>query len=159
VSAARTRRATMADADELAALDADAFDVAWDAASVRGLLAGALTRAWRLDVGDTLVAALLVRVVAGEGEVLRLAVAQAWRRQGHARAIMRTAMADLAAHLPHGLHLEVRASNSPARRLYASLGFAEVGRRPGYYVAPVEDAVLMRWMPSAEGVAQGQGRW
>jgi ribosomal-protein-alanine N-acetyltransferase len=28
--------------------------------------------------------------------------------------------------------------------LYGELGFAVVGRRPGYYAGPVEDAVLMR---------------
>jgi ribosomal-protein-alanine N-acetyltransferase len=28
--------------------------------------------------------------------------------------------------------------------LYERLGFVAVGRRPGYYRSPVEDAVLMR---------------
>lgn len=149
MSLAGTRRATMADASALATLDAACFDVGWDADSIRGLLSGALTRGWRLDVGDELVATLLVRVVAGEGEVLRLAVAPAWRRQGHARTIMRAAMAHLGPNLPYGLHLDVRASNVAARTLYASLGFVETGRRPAYYVAPVEDAVLMQWTPAA----------
>lgn len=149
MSVARTRRATMADASALAALDAACFDVGWDADSIGGLLSGELTQGWRLDVGNELVATLLVRVVAGEGEVLRLAVAPAWRRQGHARAIMKAAMACLTPGLPYGMHLEVRASNVAARKLYASLGFVEAGRRPAYYVAPVEDAVLMHWRPSA----------
>ena len=38
--------------------------------------------------------------------------------------------------------LEVRPSNDVARRLYASHGFVEVGRRPNYY-AEGEDAILM----------------
>lgn len=149
MTAARTRRATMADASALAALDAACFDVGWDADSIGGLLAGELTQGWRLDVGDVLVAALLVRVVAGEGEVLRLAVAPAWRRRGHARAIMTVAMARLGPHLPYGLHLDVRASNIAARTLYRALGFVETGRRTQYYAAPPEDAVLMRWQPAA----------
>ena len=39
--------------------------------------------------------------------------------------------------------LEVRASNEAALGLYRRLGFAETGRRPRYYQAPEEDAVLM----------------
>jgi ribosomal-protein-alanine N-acetyltransferase len=138
------RRATPDDAAALAALDAACFDIGWDAASVRALLAGELTVAWRRDAGDELAAAVLVRCVAGEGEILRIAVAPGHRRQGHARALMSAVIADLAPSLPHGLHLEVRASNTAARRLYASLGFVDVGCRPQYYVAPMEDAVLMR---------------
>jgi ribosomal-protein-alanine N-acetyltransferase len=41
------------------------------------------------------------------------------------------------------VHLEVRASNEAAQALYARLGFAETGRRPHYYAAPEEDAVLL----------------
>jgi ribosomal-protein-alanine N-acetyltransferase len=41
--------------------------------------------------------------------------------------------------------LEVRASNAAAIALYEKHGFAAVGRRRGYYDAPVEDAAVMRW--------------
>lgn len=39
--------------------------------------------------------------------------------------------------------LEVRESNLPARGLYASSGFAEIGKRRNYYSNPREDAILM----------------
>jgi ribosomal-protein-alanine N-acetyltransferase len=40
--------------------------------------------------------------------------------------------------------LEMRESNMRAVGLYRRCGFATAGRRPGYYVDPTEDALLMR---------------
>ena len=39
--------------------------------------------------------------------------------------------------------LEVRESNTPAINLYKKFGFAEAGKRPRYYQAPTEDAIIM----------------
>src|SRR5699024_9744660 len=41
------------------------------------------------------------------------------------------------------VHLEVRESNTTARRLYQRLGFREDGLRKNYYTEPVEAAALM----------------
>ena len=41
------------------------------------------------------------------------------------------------------LHLEVRESNSAARRLYEKFGFEIDGKRKKYYRRPTEDAILM----------------
>ena len=41
------------------------------------------------------------------------------------------------------LTLEVRPSNEPAIQLYYKHGFAQVGRRRGYYQDPKEDAIIM----------------
>jgi len=44
------------------------------------------------------------------------------------------------------MFLEVRPSNTPAIRLYQSLGFTQIGIRRGYYQAQGgrEDAVVLR---------------
>ena len=39
--------------------------------------------------------------------------------------------------------LEVRASNAAAQKLYIKHGFDVLGRRPDYYSAPTEDALIM----------------
>jgi len=44
------------------------------------------------------------------------------------------------------IFLEVRESNHPARRLYEKENFAVAGRRPAYYTAPVEDAIVYRFL-------------
>ena len=40
------------------------------------------------------------------------------------------------------LFLEVRESNTAARKLYEKLGFRETGRRKAYYSNPIEEAIL-----------------
>lgn len=40
--------------------------------------------------------------------------------------------------------LETRESNTPARNLYQSVGFQEVGLRRGYYSSPIEHAIVMQ---------------
>ena len=44
----------------------------------------------------------------------------------------------------HSLTLEVRASNEPAKTLYQSLDFVQVGLRRNYYRNPKEDALILR---------------
>lgn len=84
-----------------------------------------------------------LRVLAGEGEIQRIAVLPSFRRLGVARKLM-DAMADFAAeNKVSAVSLEVRESNRPARNLYESYGFAAEAVRKGYYRNPSEDAVIM----------------
>lgn len=137
----------------LAIVDAACFDHPWTTEAVRALLDGGLTRVWlvRTAAGEV-VGGAIVRVVAGEGEVLRLAVIPEARGQGIGGVLLQAIMSAIADACPHGIHLEVRASNVAARQLYAREGFVEGGRRRDYYEAPREDAVLMRWQ-APEGAA------
>ena len=130
-----------------AALESVCFDVPWSIASVRALLDDGLTRVWEARTSSTIVGAALLRVVAGEGELLRIAVHPDTRRQGVGRALLRAVLSAVADACPLGVFLEVRASNVAARRLYAREGFVEHGRRRDYYDAPREDAILMHWRP------------
>ncbi len=137
-------------AHALALLEADCFDVPWSASALRALLDDGLTRAWLVRAADgTLVGGALVRLVAGEGELLRIAVLPATRRHGIGAALLREILSASADACPHGLYLEVRASNVAARHLYARQGFVERGRRRDYFQAPREDAILMQWRPAA----------
>jgi ribosomal-protein-alanine N-acetyltransferase len=149
VTRAAIARVDPHEAAGLARLERACFDAPWDQACLEDLLTGDLTHAWRLHVGDDAVAYVIVRVVAGEGEILRVGVLPGHRRQGLAATLLQYAMHALSRRLTHGLHLEVRAANAAARALYARLGFVESGLRTGYYAAPADDAVLMRWAPRA----------
>ncbi len=71
-------------------------------------------------------------MIAGEAEVLTLAVRPAARRRGIGRALVEAA-ATLAEASAAAMFLEVAADNPGAVALYAQTGFEIVGRRPGYY--------------------------
>ena len=79
--------------------------------------------------------------VAGEAEINNICVLPEYRRRGIARAMFEK----LEEVLPDAERwvLEVRESNSAAKALYESLGFARVGLRKDFYDDPAENAVIM----------------
>jgi len=84
-----------------------------------------------------------LRILAGEGEIQRIAVLPGFRRLGVARKMMEAMEASARANQVCGVTLEVRESNVAARNLYESFGFAAKAVRRGYYHRPSEDALIM----------------
>lgn len=84
-----------------------------------------------------------MRSAAGEYYIDNIAVSPERRRQGIGRALVGALISR--ARREHGsfITLEVRASNLGAAALYESLGFKVMGRRPGFYSRPTEDALIM----------------
>ena len=78
-----------------------------------------------------------------EGHILNLAVHHAMRRMGLATFLVNMVADKMRKDGCRYIYLEVRASNTAARRLYEKLGFKEAGRRRLYYIEPIEDAILM----------------
>lgn len=93
--------------------------------------------------------------VAGECELLCLAVQAPFRRHGLARRLCETAMREARRLGAQTMHLEVAVGNLPARALYEALGFTMTRRRSAYYRYPdgsSEDAVTMRCELYIQGV-------
>jgi ribosomal-protein-alanine acetyltransferase len=131
------RRGEPADLAEIRAIqDASPEAAQWDVTDY-------LQYDLRVAVQSIRVAGFLVsRTLApGESEILNVAVAPEFRRQGVARALIVALVADFEG----ALFLEVRASNVAARLFYKSLGFEEVTTRPEYYVKPSEPAIVMKF--------------
>ena len=121
---------------DLAALHARCFTVPppWETAAFAGFLADPLC--FVLVEGDA--GFILGRAVAGEAELLTLAVAPEARRRGLGRKLV--------ARFVYQARLRGAEDNAAARALYARCGFAESGRRRGYYRKPdggAVDAVVM----------------
>ncbi|WP_257210621.1 GNAT family N-acetyltransferase [Actinomyces ruminis] len=73
-----------------------------------------------------------------------MATVPAVRRRGVATALLGALLRVAADAGCRAVLLEVRASNEGAQRLYEAHGFKAIGHRRRYYLAPVEDAVVMR---------------
>lgn len=116
----------------LAAIHAEAFagpdDAPWSAAAFADLLDQ--PGVFALDSADGFI---LMRAVADEAEILTLAVRPAARRAGLGARLVGEGVLAAAARGAARFFLEVAEDNAAARALYEKAGFAEAGRRPGYY--------------------------
>ncbi|CAN5311253.1 ribosomal protein S18-alanine N-acetyltransferase [soil metagenome] len=81
---------------------------------------------------------------AHEADIQTIAVAEPARRGGLGRTLMQTLIGEARKRGAQQLFLEVRADKPGAKHLYDSLGFVEIGLRPGYYQPDNVDAITMR---------------
>lgn len=129
---------------QIAQLEKRCFSDPWSEKSMASELENPLS-VWLVAVdGGQLIGYVGSQTVLGETDMMNLAVAPEARRQGTGRALVLALVDALTEKGSHSLMLEVRVSNTPAQKLYESLGFSQVGRRPKYYVNPREDALILR---------------
>src|SRR3989442_1539873 len=139
----RIRPARAADIAAVAAIEQEVFADPWSANDFQECVAGGVL--FSVATACAAVAGYVVaHHAADEGEILNLAVTPLHRRRGLGRALVRHVLGRLARRMVKIVFLEARQSNTAARRLYESLGVVRVGRRPGYYRRPLEDAVILR---------------
>lgn len=131
-------------AAEILAAAPDAWSEEALRAGLQNQQTGGAVRLFAARQKEQLVGLAAFQLAGGEASLDTLAVASAARRQGIGRFLLQSALGVLCAEGADCCFLEVRQSNAPAIALYQSLGFAAVGRRPGFYRAPAEDAVVMR---------------
>lgn len=133
------------DLDEVAELEARCFTNPWS----RDMLARELAQS---DVAHVFLLRLPDRrlagfcscwIVADELHVNTLVIDMPYRQRRLGVSLTAWVIAEATRRGATRATLEVRESNEPARRLYASLGFEVVARRPRYYSHPVEDALIL----------------
>jgi ribosomal-protein-alanine N-acetyltransferase len=133
------RRMEAGDLPSVMEIDALCLPRPWSAAIWRGELGSPYGLYLVIEDRGEVFGHIGVRHVLGELHITTIAVKPEYRRRGHARALIGSALAAYpdASHV----HLEVRPTNAAALALYESLGFRKTGRRPRYYGD--EDALLM----------------
>jgi len=82
-------------------------------------------------------------ITVDEGQITNIAVHPDHRREGLGTAILRSLLRHAKDERLDSVSLEVRASNTAAIEMYKKAGFAEAGRRKGFYQKPTEDALVM----------------
>jgi ribosomal-protein-alanine N-acetyltransferase len=125
-----------ADLDAVMAVMGDSFDPAygeaWTAPQCAGLLPMPGVWLTLARLGPDVAGFALARVVAGEAELLLLAVGREMQHRGVGTSLLKRFISVAKRGGATRLHLEVRDGN-PALSLYRSAGFEEVGRRRSYY--------------------------
>jgi [ribosomal protein S18]-alanine N-acetyltransferase len=134
------------DSAAIASVHSLSFVHGWSETEVERLMSDRATigHVARLSGGSgPVVAFVLSHAVQDEAEILTIAVASQARGQGIAEKLLARHMGRLAARGVRKLFLEVDEKNTAACRLYARAGFAEVGRREGYYRRPEGNAAAL----------------
>ncbi|MBB5692471.1 GNAT family N-acetyltransferase [Muricoccus pecuniae] len=144
---AAIRPVAASDLPLLAALHARAFppDERWGVVALGTMLG--LEGGFGLVAGDGApLGFVLARSLAGEAEILTIAVDPEARQRGLGTALLAAAAGEAGRRGAEVLFLEVSEANAPARALYARAGAAEVGRRRRYYTDGT-DALVLRITP------------
>ncbi len=116
----------------------------WSEAEFADLASDPLIFSVSLDDGFA-----LGRAVAGEAELLTLAVSPEAQHRGVGARLLAGFEAEAGARGAAAAFLEVAEDNAPARTLYARSGWQEAGYRPAYYTrrdAPAAGALVLRKM-------------
>lgn len=92
-------------------------------------------------IGIENVAFAIFQLVAGEAEIIYIAVIDEFRRQGIGGKMIEYFIENFK---PENIFLEVRDSNINAQKMYEKYNFKNIGMRKGYYEGG-EDALLMEW--------------
>lgn len=131
------------DLDRLMAVMGSAFEPTWGEAWTRrqvedSLLTGSCSyflvsaTGQPTSAGEQAAGFTLSRTIAGETELLLLAVDPQFRRRGLGTVLVEALASEARANGASRVFLEMRRGN-PAEHLYRGLGFEPVGERPNYY--------------------------
>lgn len=139
---------TVADVDEVSALENSVFPHPWSRANFMDSLASGYD-AWVVrDPQGELAGYFLLMHACDEAHLLDVAVAGHRQREGLGRYLLDKASQRAREQGMLSILLEVRPSNERALHVYKQYGFTEIGRRKGYYPAHEgrrEDAIVMRY--------------
>jgi len=146
--AVRIEPMTLDDLDRVHAIERASFFPAWPDDAYRSeLTTNKLATYVVAKLEDVVIAFAGIWLMVDEAHVTTFAVDPAWRRRGVGERLLLALLDVSVARQAREATLEVRLSNTAARRLYEKYGFRPVGVRPRYYTDNGEDALIMTTEP------------
>lgn len=136
-------RMSMNDLTDLVELERVCFSAPWGEKEFRLGLEGEVFKVFGMKDGDSLAAYISFYHVKDEMEVLNIAVRPEFREHGLGTRLLGLVLQICKKMGIKNARLEVRETNTPARRLYSNFGFKRTGVRKGYYPDNGEDAICM----------------
>ena len=136
---------TSADIPEVVEIEKRVFSDPWPASFFSGELSQPLMFARVAERDGQLAGYSLTWLGAGAGHLGNIAVVEAERRRGVARALLLDLIEEARRRTVEEIVLEVRVSNFAAQALYRAHSFRLAGLRRGYYADTGEDALIMKW--------------
>ena len=137
------RRLGLSDLPAVEDVERRSYRTPWSRTMFSGEISRPGSRCYGAFDGKILAGYLIVSRYTDAWHIMNVAVDEAYRRQGVARLMLETMLAETDVDGSRGHTLEVRVSNHGAIRLYESLGFRPSGMRRGYYTDDREDALVM----------------
>lgn len=147
------RRMTLADVDQMVAIEAATFAMPWSKESFQQeLTRNVAARYLVAELDGKVIGYAGAWVILDESHITNIAISEAYRGHGYGRKLTEALMQYLSNLGAAYATLEVRRSNERAQNLYKSLGYVGVGWRKRYYEDNREDALLMvcEHMPPAQ---------
>ncbi len=138
------RRLTPNDTEKIAELEQQIFPDPWTQRDIDSAVCNECGMCFCVEGdGGEILAYVIGRIIAPEGEIYRIATREDKRGRGIAYRLLDYAVRQERENGLESLFLEVRRENKVARRLYSSYGFVEIGERKNYYKNPTDDAIIM----------------
>ena len=137
------RRSRPDDATAIAEMEMNIFGDPWSKKDIFSYICSDTGMCFTaLDDGRP-IAYIIGRKIPPEGEIYRIAVREDKRQRGIGYRLLSYALKTERGSGVETVFLEVRKQNRPARALYLSYGFTEIGERKNYYQNPTDDGVVM----------------
>lgn len=131
------------DADAVAMIEQECFSLPWSKEALLASMSQSYSYFVVAKTDDDIAGYGAIYVVAGEGEIINIAVKGEYRRCGIGEAIVKDLLHEGKVRQAEKVFLEVRESNDAAIALYERCGFEKQGIRKNFYEKPIENAVIM----------------